>query len=233
MDERRHNSSAIRLSLAVGLVPANILRLHVAFPEPPDAELAASSARLLDAAGEEIPHAFLDLPGGLWSTDGRMLTLILHPGRIKSGLVGSGGGGPLITEGRTYSVEIDGGAGAIRLPLRVGPPVVTAIDPSSWLIGALEEGGLAPLTVEFDRVMDSESVKAALMVLDETGERVCGIWQITDDGTDASFIPEKPWSSTRIQLQPATDLEDVAGNRPYTPFEQTGTQERQQPANVG
>jgi hypothetical protein len=212
-------ASGVRLSPSEGLVPANILRLHVAFDVAPDVELAASSARLLDASGVEIPHAFLDLPGGLWSADGRTLTLILHPGRIKSGLAGCLDVGPAVTAGRRYSVEIDGGGGPVRLPLVVGPAVASPIDPSLWRIGSVRRGGRAPLTVWFDRVMDGESIAAALGVMDGESAGVDGFWRVAAGGREGVFTPSVAWTIDTAQLSLAPDLEDVAGNRPGVAFE--------------
>jgi hypothetical protein len=222
----------IRLSPAEGLVPANVLRLHVFFPQAPDVELAVSSARLLDATGAEIPHAFLDVPGGLWNADGRTLTLILHPGRIKSGLAGTREAGPALADGRSYSVEVDGGYGPVRLPLRIGPAVTTAIDPNTWRVGIVEPDTVDSLYVQFDRVMDSENVKAALDVQDDNGRHIAGFWRLAADGTQAAFVPDHPWSSDDPRLQPAPDLEDVAGNRPLAAFEEARAPHHGASANV-
>jgi hypothetical protein len=216
---RNEQASAIRLLPSAGVLPANILRLHIAFEAAPDVELAASSARLLDASGAEVRHAFLDLAGGLWSADGRRLTLILHPGRIKSGLAGNRDAGPAMAVGRSYSVEIDGGDGPVRLPLIVGPAVTTAIDPGRWRVAAAEAGDLGPLMVCFDRVMDSVSVKTALGVLDSAGDRIAGAWRISEDGREGRFDPLARWSANHATLDLAPDLEDVAGNRPFVSFE--------------
>jgi hypothetical protein len=216
---RNEQAPAIRLSPSQGLVPANILRLHVSFEAAPDVELAASSARLLEGSGAEIPHAFLDLPGGLWSADGRTLTLILHPGRIKAGLAGNRDAGPAMAAGRRYSVEIDGGGGLVRLPLLIGPAVTSAIDPARWRIAKAEAGGRGPLMVSFDRVMDSESVKAALGVRDSAGVRIAGAWRISEDGREGQFDPLAHWSADHATLDLAPDVEDAAGNRPFVSFE--------------
>ena len=66
-------------------VPRNLLRLYVWFSAPMSEGYAARHVRLAGDAGERLAGALL--PGGeLWSGDGRRLTLLLDPARIKRGL---------------------------------------------------------------------------------------------------------------------------------------------------
>jgi hypothetical protein len=51
-------------------IPANVLRFHLRFAQPPAAVADVNACvRLRDGAGQVIEHAFLDLPHGLWSAD--------------------------------------------------------------------------------------------------------------------------------------------------------------------
>jgi hypothetical protein len=201
------------------VAPANLLRLHILFEIPPDVDLAVSSARLLDARGDEIVHAFLDLPGGLWSADGLRLTLILHPGRIKSGLAAQSAAGAAVTAGRSYRVEIDGGDGPVQLPLVVGPAVTTAIDPTAWLVSTPLVASMDPLVVQFDRVMDPVGVEVGLSVRDQLRDSIEGVWLVSKDGRSARFSPAEAWRDSQIALKVASDLEDISGNRLNAAFE--------------
>jgi hypothetical protein len=71
-------------------IPTNLLRFHIRFEETPEVFDVSTAIRLIDSAGVAIDHVFLDLNEGLWSSDGLTLTVMLHPGRIKTGLVASG-----------------------------------------------------------------------------------------------------------------------------------------------
>jgi hypothetical protein len=201
------------------VVPANLLRLHILFDTPPDVDFAVSSARLLDETGKEIAHAFLDLPNGLWSADGMRLTLILHPGRIKSGLAAQSAEGAAIKEGRSYRLEIDGGDGPVQLPLVIGPVATRTIDPSAWMVSTPVVASTNPLVVQFDRVMDPAGVEVGLAVRNHHGEGVEGAWLASDDGRSARFSPAEAWRESEITISLAPDLEDIAGNRLNAAFE--------------
>ncbi|MEM8960927.1 MAG: hypothetical protein AAGD38_05575 [Acidobacteriota bacterium] len=67
-------------------LPANLLRAYVYFTEPMDRVGMLSSIDLLDADGEVVPGVFLANRHDLFSPDGRRLTLIFDPGRVKTGL---------------------------------------------------------------------------------------------------------------------------------------------------
>jgi hypothetical protein len=219
MTKEPQSGPGIQMLPSGGVVPANLLRLHILFDTPPDVDLAVSSARLLDETGNEIVHAFLDLPGGLWSADGLRLTLILHPGRIKSGLAAQSAEGAAIVEGRTYRIVIDGGNGPVQLPLVVGPAMTKAIDPSAWLVSTPVVASMDPLVVQFDRVMDSAGVEVGLSARDDHNESVEGAWLASKDGRSARFSPAEAWRESEITISLAPDLEDIAGNRLNAAFE--------------
>ena len=67
-------------------IPENLLRFYVHFTAPMSRGDVLRWVRLEDATGESIEHAFLALGEELWDRDATRLTLLLDPGRIKSGL---------------------------------------------------------------------------------------------------------------------------------------------------
>jgi hypothetical protein len=77
---------AVAISPAADLLPANILRFYVQFSAPAEAAFERAQLRLIAADGEVVPDAFLVLNEELWSPDGRRLTVLMEPGRIKRGM---------------------------------------------------------------------------------------------------------------------------------------------------
>src|ERR1700752_4222017 len=63
-------------------VPANLLRLSVVFAAPIEGAVLPRIA-LSHADGRALQEPFLQQE--LWSPDGKVLTLLLHPGRVKTG----------------------------------------------------------------------------------------------------------------------------------------------------
>jgi len=64
-------------------VPANLLRISIRFADQVEGPLLPRIT-LLRADGRKIQEPFLEQE--LWSPDGNVLTIMMHPGRVKSGL---------------------------------------------------------------------------------------------------------------------------------------------------
>ncbi|MCY1707275.1 hypothetical protein [Pannonibacter sp. SL95] len=136
--------------------PANILRLHLVFPQAIDAGDSAQPVRLFDAAGRERLDVFADIPGGLWSACGRILTVLLHPGRVKRGLAARDRLGPGLVAGETVTLTLssalrgaDGGPHGLpeRFLIRIAPPVFGPIPSVAFRRTGhgLRLGGPAPI----------------------------------------------------------------------------------------
>ncbi|MEL7284878.1 MAG: hypothetical protein AAGJ68_10215, partial [Pseudomonadota bacterium] len=67
-------------------LPENLLRFYLYFPRPMDRDISSVDIQLVDFEGEDELQAFLPMRYELWSSDRRRLTLILDPGRVKTGL---------------------------------------------------------------------------------------------------------------------------------------------------
>ena len=78
-------------------LPANVLRAHIVFDRPMQTAEAIEHIKLIDARGNDISNALLDFKDGLWTTDGKILTVLFHPGRIKTGLVAGDRYGSIFT----------------------------------------------------------------------------------------------------------------------------------------
>src|SRR5438128_8167014 len=100
---------------------------------------------LLNAKGKEVEAPFLELDEELWSPDFRRFTLYFDPGRIKRGLKPREDVGPVLEEGKSYTLLIDRDWNdaqgnplreSFRKTFTVGPPDDEAIDPQKWKIYA-------------------------------------------------------------------------------------------------
>src|SRR5262245_30788542 len=64
-------------------VPENLLRISIRFDAAPEGQVLRRLS-LATRDGRPLHEPFLDQE--LWSPDGRVLTVLLHPGRVQSGL---------------------------------------------------------------------------------------------------------------------------------------------------
>src|SRR5262245_52114025 len=90
-------------------LPENQLRFYLHFSAPMSRGEAYLHLRLLDAAGKAIEAPFLELGEELWDPEGVRFTLLIDPGRIKRGLKPREDVGPVLEEGKSYTLVIDKG----------------------------------------------------------------------------------------------------------------------------
>ncbi len=209
-------------------VPANHLRLYIAFSAPMGLGEGASHIRLLDEHGRALADAFLPLEVDLWNADRTRFTVLYDPGRVKRGILPNEELGRPLAAGRTYTLVIDAdwrdAAGQplvapFRREFRVGPPREHALDPADWRLEIPVQGTREPLAARFPAPLDYGLLQRALRVATETGQPLDGEIRVEEGETRWVFTPSAPWQSGQYQLVAAATLEDVAGNRIGRPFE--------------
>lgn len=210
------------------VIPANTLRLYLHFSEPMARGQLREMVSLVTADSTPVASPFLPLEAELWDPSQTRATLLLDPGRIKQGVGPNVAGGAPLQEGQSYrltvSPDMRSAAGhplgsLASVVFRVGPPERRAIAPLTWDILAPAAGSHAPLSLAFDRIMDTGTALRLITVRGPDGQPVQG--QITSDDGGWSLIPERPWLAGRYSLAVDPELEDVAGNTIGAPFDAT------------
>jgi hypothetical protein len=209
-------------------LPENLLKFYIHFSVPMSRGQAYQRVRLLDAVGRPVDMPFLELEQELWSPDGKRFTLFLDPGRIKRGLKPREEAGPVLEEGKSYTLVIDqhwhDAKGnplkeTFRKPFKVGPPDDAPLDPKRWKLRPPTAGKGEPLVVRFPKPLDHALLQSLLWIVDESGRRVAGTVAVSDEETRWQFTPQRPWQAGRYQLVVDRTLEDLAGNSVGKPFE--------------
>jgi len=224
------------ISPSSAALPENLLRFYLQFSAPMSQGKSYGYVRIREENGSEIERPFLELPQELWSPDGKRLTLLFEPGRVKRGLVPRVEQGPILVAGHTYTLTVDGTwPDAEGIPLqetahktfRALPPEMSQPDPHTWKIEAPRAGSRDPLVVRFPRALDHAMLEHVLTVIrldvgpDRAGTRseLTGNVRVSDEETRWSFEPREPWRPGRHALLVPTTLEDRAGNSIRLPFE--------------
>ena len=214
--EKRIQPSAegpIRISPQATVLPANTLRFYIHFPRSGEAHFDRDRLWLLNEEEQLVHDPFLVLPHELWSVDGRRLTVLMEPGRIKRGLGADPSHEPALVVGRTYSLVVTALGQTARRTFRVSDPVLEAVDETHWRLVSPAAGSLDPAVVHFDRVMDAALCEDEIGVLTPSGEVVLTRVSLAPDGTAALLIPSHPWRAGEHRLVVSERLEDVCGNR--------------------
>jgi hypothetical protein len=202
-------------------IPENLLRIYLEFSEPMMERGVAGRVHLLDAAGEPVPEAFVEIPDGLWDARSTRLTLFLHPGRIKRGVGPHRALGPPLVAGSTVELRVDGELASRRgLALgspfqrtyRVGAADRASPDPGRWRVEPPGAAG-APVTVRFDEPLDRALLLRFVAVLPAgDGRPVSGEGNASEDGRAWSFTPDGGWQAGRYRVAVRRAIEDLAGN---------------------
>lgn len=199
-------------------VPENLLRIELRFSPPLQTPLTLDQVRLLGQDGQPIEGAFLDLP--LPSADSGTVTLLLHPGRLKSGVGANLQLGRALHAGASVTLVVDAPSRGkpLRKTWQVVQADVAAPVPASWKLNAVSGGNSLPLVVQLDAAISSTAA-ALIAVRGPDGKRVEGSAALADAETSWRFVPRRPWKAGRYALMTHPDLEDPAGNRACSPFE--------------
>ena len=203
---------AVSVAPSGAVVPENLLRLSVRFDAPPQGP-ALPRLALIGRDGQPLPEPFLAQE--LWSPDGRTLTVLLHPGRVKTGLVAHEERGAILTAGDEVRLTLDGRA---IQSWAVGPRDEQGPQPSSWQLSTVHAGRRGTLTVRLDAAIDALDA-GYLAVVDDRQRRVAGRAALVGGETAWQFTPAQPWRAGRYRLMVRGTLEDAAGNRVDSHFE--------------
>jgi hypothetical protein len=193
-------------------VPANLLRISIRFAAPVEGAVLPRIT-LLRADGTEILQPFLEQE--LWSPGGKVLTVLMHPGRVKSGLTARAQWGPILTAGEQVTLALD------RLPIKrwsVGPTDDAGPITSRWMVSAVRAGSMQPVVVALDGPIDGQDV-GYLAITNTSEHRVAGHAKLTVGESSWMFTPSTPWRAGVYKLVVRGTLEDPAGNRLGSRFE--------------
>jgi hypothetical protein len=223
VEENNPQRPSVSLSPAARKVPANTLKLYLDFTQPMEQGVFLDRIKLKRIQGEEVGGAFRETE--LWSPDGKRLTLMLHPGRQKTGVNLNVDEGPVLIPKGIYYLTLSGRWRSVN-----GEPLgkdttfgfmATAADhsqpdPAKWQLTAPKAGSREPLQIITDELFEPQIFQRALKL------NLAGTAQTELLPTDLiswTFTPEKPWQPGRHEINIDPELEDLAGNSIAKPFE--------------
>lgn len=199
-------------------VPENLLRVELRFTAPMWTGLTIGDVKLIESDGREIEHAFLDLL--LPSSDRRRVTILLAPGRVKSGVGENLAFGRALHAGSVVTLVV--ASPALARPI-LKTWQVTAFDadppqPARWTFQRPRLRSRDALEVQLDMPVSS-TAEGLIAIRGPDGQRVAGTGLLESGETVWRFVPAQPWRAGIHALVTHPDLEDPAGNRPCAPFE--------------
>lgn len=223
------NSAHVDIYPSSNQLPENLLRIYVYFPRPMGMDEGLKNVMLLSHTGRSINGVFLSNREDLWSPDRRRLTLLLDPGRVKTGLLAHEALGHALVYEQSYVLVVSGAAlDAMGCPLgedtqhrfTVAPPDKDRPDPESWELIIPSAHSKQALTVLLGSPHDHLSLAFRLRVVGPNGDVIPGKISLGPREESWKFTPRMPWRVSTYTLTIEDNLEDLAGNRPGALFDQ-------------
>jgi hypothetical protein len=203
------------------VLPANQLKLYIVFSAPMQTGDFWPSIHLIDQEGNPAYLPFVRQE--LWNRDNTRLTLIFDPGRIKRGVKPNLDLGPVLSEGKRYTLIIDrefkdGNGRLLAEPFRhefaAGADERRAVDTALWKLSQPRAGTRDPLVIRFDRPLDYALLGDVFQI-----PGVSGVTTSDAGETEWRFQPTELWTAGEHRVVVDMALEDLAGNRIGRPFD--------------
>ena len=231
LPSNRPAARAVAIYPTADALPANILRFYVYFAQPMAEGAFLDHVRLTHVeSGQDLSGVFFDNIYELWSADRKRITLLVDPGRVKTGLQAHAVRGRAFTPGQTYALHIESSWPTIDgRPLAKGftkifqaaEPVRKPVDPRRWRLDLPNPGTRQPLRVDFIEPVDHVSVSHFVQVQSAEGEPIGGRWLLAPGERQASWTPHRPWAPAidSHRLVVVGRFEDIAGNNVNAAFD--------------
>ena len=217
-------------------LPENLLKFYVHFSNPMAMRNVYEHVHLRDEEGRELVQPFLEIREELWDPQGKRLTLLLDPGRIKRGLVPNVENGSILCKGGRYALVIDA-----ALQDAQGQPLVRSFRKEfiavesdhrqprieDWKIELPKVGSLHPLIIRFGESLE-QAIATRGIQLYCNGVAVEGEFSLREQESESVFQPMNAWRTGEFELRVNSTIEDLAGNSLRKPFEIEITQGNRQ-----
>jgi sugar phosphate isomerase/epimerase len=214
-----------------GVLPENTLRMYVHFSRPMKKGDSYKHITLTRDDGVEVKYPFHEIDEGLWTPDGKRLTLLFDPGRVKRGLKPREEEGPILEEGKKYTLTISKDwPDEAGFPLKQGftkafsatKPDDEPIDPAKWAITPPNNQArrILPMWVKLSKPLDHALAERLIWVTDAAGKRMDVPLKLESLDTSIQIGEyDRHWAAGKYKLVIDTRLEDVCGNRVGRAFE--------------
>lgn len=212
--------------------PANLLKFYLHFSQPMRQTRAIfDHIDLLGPQGRPVEDPWRRTE--LWSEDGKRLTLLIHPGRIKQGIQLGTLLGPVLEPEQNYTLIVHATmldangrplGQAFTKKFRTGRAERTLPLVKDWRVDAPSAATAEPVKITFPRPLDRALLDRMLIVKTDRGETVAGRIGVRSEETVWIFHPHLPWRNSPYIVVVDPRLEDLAGNNPGRLFDAAFTE---------
>ncbi len=219
-------------------LPENLLKIYIQFSSPMREDQSLDHLVLIRNETDTIQSAFLPLQQELWNKERTILTVWLHPGRIKRDLQPNIKYGVPLEKGGSYRFivkseweDINGKSlnQSYQKKFAVFARDSVSPNPDHWLVTCPVAETKNPLNLKFDEPLVYTLIQESIELYDTENKLMDGRLTVSEKETGLSFIPSAPWKKGRHYILIQSRLEDLAGNNLKRLFDRDISVVRQEP----
>jgi len=209
-------------------LPENFLKIYIGFSTPMQEDQALRYLLLIRNKTDTVESAFLPLQQELWNKDRTILTVWLHPGRIKRDLQPNKKMGAPLHEGDSYQLIISKECEDIHgvqlkqsyiKNIKVVSRDSLSPTPETWQVKSPAAGTRNALELKFNESLVYTLIQESIEINNPEKKTIEGELKIMAKETGVSFIPTFVWKRGWYTILISSRLEDLAGNNLSRPFD--------------
>lgn len=204
----------------VDSLPLNLTRFYIRFSRPMQEMGILNHIKLTNKEGENITGVFYENQYELWDINRTKVTLIIDPGRVKTGLSANRLMGRAFVEGEEYTLTVDSllldfndqqlarsfSKTFVAVKEDRTPPRVEL-----WHYNVPKSKSKQKLVIDFNDKIDHISAQTLIRITYK-GKTVEGEILLKNQEQQSVFEPKKQWKKGTYKIEVSPSLEDIATN---------------------
>lgn len=201
-------------------IPENVLKFYIQFSRPMREGDFLNHIQLVDSKGNNLKGVFFDNVYELWTPNHKQLTILVDPGRVKTGLRENLNSGRAFVAGEKYTLTVNDTWKSIK-----GTPLIKAFSKTFTAIAAdtvppkvdqisitsIKPNSKEPIEITFNEALDVLQLYEYVSIISDDAE-VSGSLNILNKGKSIQFTPLENWKEQDHNLRIDRRLEDIAAN---------------------
>ncbi len=200
-------------------LPENMLYFHITFTNPIAPKQGIfDKIYLLDAKGNRLKEVWKKAE--MYYKNGHGLSLLLHPGRVKRGMLSRKVLGPIFRRGQNYRLVISSKVKniygkpighTVHKDFTITSPDYEFVQAKTWSI-QFPQKSKRGLRLTFRESLDYASIRRGVIVMNEQNEAVAGEWRVEKNPRVYVFEPKEAWITQYYSVFFTGLLTDLSGN---------------------
>ncbi len=208
-------------------IPLNLTRFYIEFSKPMQEMYILKHIKLTNKKGENITGIFYENQYELWNENRTKVTLIIDPGRVKTGLLANKLMGRAFDEGIQYTLTVDSlllDFNDQKLTTSFSKTFVAVKEDSIppkvelWHYNVPKRKSKQPFIINFNDNIDHISAQTFIRITYK-GNIVEGKISLKRNEQQWFFEPQKNWKKGGYRIEVSNNLEDIATNSMYQVFD--------------